>query len=210
MTTEVYDNKNEVDFLPFCDDESIRVNMSIPWVKDGFRYATNSRIMVMQFTGEPDTPEGEKPFPNAASVRDSFLNVNANTPWPESFPDCPTCGKSGMVEVFECGNCGGMGYQECNLGHEHDCDFCDGTGNAKGRFRRGESRFDICDDMRRCAVKIGGRSFQRYLIRMIEDHLPGPFVYAVKSESEDNPAIMVIECGEGIRAILAGLDDKRL
>ncbi len=30
----------------------------------------------------------------------------------------------------KCGECGGTGYQECDLGHDHDCEECDGSGDA--------------------------------------------------------------------------------
>jgi len=33
----------------------------------------------------------------------------------------------------KCGECHGKGYQECDLGHEHDCEECDGSGNAPDR-----------------------------------------------------------------------------
>ena len=31
----------------------------------------------------------------------------------------------------ECPDCQGYGYQECDLGHEHDCEECNGTGKIQ-------------------------------------------------------------------------------
>jgi RecJ-like exonuclease len=30
----------------------------------------------------------------------------------------------------KCDECGGKGYLECDLGHDHDCEECDGSGDA--------------------------------------------------------------------------------
>jgi len=39
------------------------------------------------------------------------------------------------VSLFpdKCPECHGKGYEECDLGHEHDCEECDGSGNAPDR-----------------------------------------------------------------------------
>ncbi len=30
----------------------------------------------------------------------------------------------------KCDECGGIGYQECDLGHDHDCEECAGSGDT--------------------------------------------------------------------------------
>lgn len=30
----------------------------------------------------------------------------------------------------QCGYCGGKGYHECDLGHSHDCEYCEGEGKT--------------------------------------------------------------------------------
>lgn len=36
------------------------------------------------------------------------------------------------VSGVECGSCSGSGEQECDMGHYHDCEECDGSGTKEG------------------------------------------------------------------------------
>lgn len=47
---------------------------------------------------------------------------------------CETCDNEGTVEreVDSCRTCSGEGTLECDLGHEHECEDCGGTGASDG------------------------------------------------------------------------------
>lgn len=38
-------------------------------------------------------------------------------------------------DVEDCTYCNGRGYQECNLGHEHECEACKGTGCVESKTK---------------------------------------------------------------------------
>lgn len=40
--------------------------------------------------------------------------------------ECPECDGVGLG--MDCSSCDGEGYEECSLGHEHECDRCGGEG----------------------------------------------------------------------------------
>lgn len=58
-----------IDLQPFCSkDTGFRHALHGPWVKDGFRCATDGRIVIRIPTlGEPDT-QGERPYPPTDDV----------------------------------------------------------------------------------------------------------------------------------------------
>jgi hypothetical protein len=45
----------------------------------------------------------------------------------------------------ECGECSGFGWRECNMGHEHDCDNCDGDGKIMDECEEASQRTQVGD-----------------------------------------------------------------
>lgn len=123
----------EIDLLPFCctyDERMIK-----PFVMGGKRYATNGVIAIeVDAAGEPDTPltgGNRVDLPDARKAfADTWDEEATFRPWPaESHVmgkvECPQC------EHVTCKECGGEGFEVCDLGHEHDCDTCDGYGEIR-------------------------------------------------------------------------------
>lgn len=129
MTTQT------IDLLPFCCQHLERIMK--PFVMGGKRYATDARICIeVDATGESDTPlTGSKRVdpPDAhKAFADTWDEENTFRPWPAESHiigkvDCPEC------ENVTCKDCDGEGFQVCDLGHEHDCDTCDGDGEIRNR-----------------------------------------------------------------------------
>lgn len=121
--------KPTIDLTPFCDpDTSSRYALDQPWVVDGWRYATDGRIMVrIPATGEPDSPKppDEKKRPkDVASIVESLTGDNWQ-PWPAIKP-CRICDGKGK-HLEDCENCEGTGTcKSCNCGHKHQCGDCKG------------------------------------------------------------------------------------
>lgn len=74
----------QIDLQPFCDTEDVRYALSTPWVKGGWRYATDGRICVRVTTDEADSPtynEDGLKRPGADRLFDDFP--------PDGFEDMP-------------------------------------------------------------------------------------------------------------------------
>jgi hypothetical protein len=94
-----------IDLTRFCDPEIRRYDMSRPITLGGFTYATDARILIRVPTlNEPDSPPGEKPFPDCSKQLD-WVNQPCDLEW-LPFPaepafygtaagwcECPTCGE---------------------------------------------------------------------------------------------------------------------
>ena len=170
----------EVDFTPFCEtDPDCRYPALLkPFVIGGIRLATNSRMAVFQPTSEPDSlfPLGSV-VPRLEKIYSEIVGVECENDWPETFPDCPSCGQAGEVSVFICQQCKGECYLTCDLGHDHDCDKC----NCRGTTKTGTSQeARPCYD-EDCPVSIGGQWFNRRFIQII-GNLPRPLKWGVNGE----------------------------
>jgi hypothetical protein len=105
----------------FCAKEPARYDMKTPWVLNGYKYATNGRAAARHKADEPNSPptsEGSRPPCGTLFVvtpQTRFVLTE-----PEKMPPAPK----------RCGWCEGTGGRECNLGHFHDCESCDGRGKA--------------------------------------------------------------------------------
>ena len=124
-----------IDMLQFCDQYAER--MMTPFVIGGKLYATDARIAVeVDATGEPDTPTTGNNRTDPPNVQKVFETTWDGTevfkPWPAEAPiigeiDCPQC------ENIVCKDCDGEGILECDMGHDHDCETCDGYGEIRNR-----------------------------------------------------------------------------
>lgn len=117
------------DAMRFCDSESSRYGLGAPFtLPSGMLCASDTRVLIIfpadWHDGTKDL-DGRKPQIDA--VMSGWDLVTEWRPFTE-LPDCAECGNSGEVEEILCDTCHGAGSEECNLGHEHDCDDCDGCG----------------------------------------------------------------------------------
>lgn len=199
-TTEAFDLSR------FCDvSENYRYLLNTPWVKGGFRYATDCRIMVVEPTEDPDTvPPEDKSLPNAALVVESFSSVVCDIEWPETFAACPSCGQTGTQQVWRkvCAECNGEGVHECDLGFDHECVVCRGKGvkESSTQFVGAGLHFSDCED-EACAVHFGGFFFSRRRVVLLGT-LPRPMKVGFQ---DVEGGAMVVQCENGLRGILMGI-----
>ena len=154
-----------------CDPESTR--FSKPYHDGTGLYVTDGRLLLS--FGDIEPPEG---MPCNVKVDGKWQIEEPHRKPPErseelllrvvtgilSVPavDGPPEGCNHLWETMqECGPCGGLGYQECDLGHEHDCVDCRGTGQF----------LQSCDEAGE-GVEILGEEFARRYVWVI-GKLPG-------------------------------------
>lgn len=128
--------KNAIDLTPFCDpDTSSRYALDQPWVVDGWRYATDGKVLVrVPATGEPDTPPHPEGKRRPGKVHEIVPPVDGKwLPWPE-IASCEKCEGSLKIECESC--CGDGQCENCKCGQCHNCGKCDGIGKVD---------CDLCD-----------------------------------------------------------------
>lgn len=173
---------HEIDLQPFCLEWENKRMMHVPFVRDGFRCATDSRILIAIPTDEPETDANTVDVRKVIDRESLIANFRQ---WPAEFNVCPDCGSVADDEPklvqTRCDECGGLGVVECDYWHDHDCEDCDGTGRVMERME--------CDKTA-CPVHIDDRTYDRKYIRMI-DRLPKPLTFALTFDG------MLIVRGEG-------------
>lgn len=130
----------DIDLTPFCGKDVTRYRIDSPFVRGGYKYATNAYMAVRVKCDEPDTPkpEGQK-FPCMDLIFADFDGFNGEfAPWPkakyeDSDEECGTCNGVGMICTKKCQECNGEGTIECYAcGHEKECDECGCDGYVGG------------------------------------------------------------------------------
>jgi hypothetical protein len=102
----------------------------VPWIKDGYLYATNGHVAVrtpmplMNSTG--DFPPASTLNWNASDYLDEAIELSEPGPLLDR-SKCKACDGKGNVDKKVCTSCEG-GEIECNLGHYHECEECNGDG----------------------------------------------------------------------------------
>ena len=119
----------------FSDPTYSRYDLTKQCVRNGWRYATDARILCRIKTNEPDCEpvreDGSKSrFPDVAGVMKPHEEAFG---FPSEFSTltripCKVSNDTGLVTV-SCDRCGGSGICECRCGDEHDCGYCDGVGH---------------------------------------------------------------------------------
>jgi len=124
-----------IDLTRFCADENLRYNLDHPWVRGGYKIATDGRICVRVKTDEPDTVPGEgERYPDIdALFKELDEKIAAWHPMPTALPynapswdNCPVCG--GSAQLGCCPQCGMFGGRDKDL---LDCRHCDGKGTLE-------------------------------------------------------------------------------
>lgn len=173
----------EIDLQPFCEtDKETRYQCILkPWNAGGLRIATDSRMLVVVPTSEPDTKfsEGDRPAPDVTDIYADGLATVCDKPWPETFSKCPTCGQSGLVNKYFCSRCDGIGFHTCNLGHDHDCRTCRGKGYTDHGSPENAIAHECEDDF--CPVFLDGSKFNRSRLQRFAK-LPQPILYGMKED----------------------------
>jgi hypothetical protein len=150
----------------FCTDEG---KLASPWHCDGWVYATNGRVLVrVRAVGVWGNATG---VPSAAQLFDgSHGTAGAEYDVPEV-----------QAETACCKRCCGGGWVECNLGHDHECPDCDGSGE-KGSWP---------------LVMVGPRCFYGRNLWLIR-HLPGVKLWIDPELSSSIACYVAWDGGEGL------------
>lgn len=195
-----------IDLQQFCDVESGRYAIDAPFTVDGVTYATNSRILVWVETGDADTavPEGKRRLNVAAIVPEKWPTTGWE-PWPEWNGESTMreCGcHNGKVDQSECLTCNGTGELECDLGHEHECDDCDGEG-VVGSGRNCPECNGKGKRMQRYANRVGGALIAAEYDEKIRALPNARFI----SKGKEQPVLFEFDGGRGM--VMAIREPKR-
>jgi hypothetical protein len=190
-----------IDLKPFCDKQDFRYAFSNPFVKDGFRYATDSRICVRIPSSEPNTipPEKKKDCPGVNVVFDNFpsegfrnideLIAGREASGPYDMRDCD-CG-----ELNECHKCLGSGTQCCpHCDQDMDCEDCDGTGEALQAAYNCQ-KCNGSGEVPNMLCKVGDRWYAEHYLNLIRTL---PDVQCAAMDGEKMLAFRFADSGQGV------------
>jgi len=114
-------------FAPYCSIDPLRPDMHDIFKEGGKHFATDGHTLI--YIDEAICPDLAEENPK--SPMPSKLPIDKRTP---TFQISTTK----LIEVLktaqqineriDCVECEGEGYQECNLGHDHECEYSDGNG----------------------------------------------------------------------------------
>lgn len=110
-------------FNDFCAKEDGRYKLTQPWVKGGYRYATDGRSIVREATTDADWSPPDTTPPNAASLEWDRRTIDT-IKLPRLIAGAP---------LGKCNFCNGLGLHQCkndSCRHECQCDACDGNGQV--------------------------------------------------------------------------------
>lgn len=174
-----------------------------PWtiVVDGFTCSAATDGMRALFIADPRSPYPAEPHPSAFTtlLRTDTGCLNA--------PELSRAGLLAMVGGGEpvdwgtpCQDCHGQGLRICNLGHEHDCGACGGSGSESGAnsyLSRRPKPLSITDGDRSVTIDM-------QLLRGLIENLPGDPIRVVVSLQD--------KCffyGDGWELVVATLHHER-
>lgn len=142
----------DMDIKKFCADADGRFPLSKPWVKDGWRYATDGRIAVREPTDEPDSPWAFYDVGAVFAVRPlakekAMAVIPAHDGKVENW-ERPAC----VVAENPPESCGR--YGDCSYSEDEEC-----TNTVKGRTHANQC--------------FGGKSWSGGQIALVNEQLPG-------------------------------------
>lgn len=124
---EIYD---EV-FKLYCTTDGLRPLLQNPFKQNGYYLATDAYNICMLKSDLIDLEYGELEKPDCMKWIDL---INDNFKYSLSIAELKSKLVFKMIDDFDyvkCKRCNGDGYEECDLGHEHDCEECEGQGEIK-------------------------------------------------------------------------------
>lgn len=112
----------------FVGNDELRPLLNQAFKQDGYYYSTDAHSM-MRVDGSFDLEISEQDKPNAGAVIKQakthepieIIISELDAHLTEITPKVP--------DEKDCYACNGVGYEECDLGHEHECDICNGDGS---------------------------------------------------------------------------------
>lgn len=115
------------------DDQDGRYTLTKPWIRNGFVYATDGRILVRQATKQADTTD-DKPPGGAEHMFDESKPRGKSIPLPDigmELGDRLVCEKcKGKNSSKTCSECNGEGSHVCpTCSHAKPCRACEGEGD---------------------------------------------------------------------------------
>ncbi len=177
-----------IDLKPFCDYEDGRYALTTPWVKGGWRYATDGRICVRTPTTEPDSPkynEDGLKRPDAAGLFSRFPDSGfyelPATLDEETSRDEDAWRECDCAEWIQCPRCKGDMCERCEYEGQvikaaKGCKMCGGRGKLPHVYQR-----------------IGNEWFDRWYIAKVRA-LPGVTVRSL----DENRLAFVFDGGQGL------------
>jgi hypothetical protein len=115
----------------FCDKTHCREAFHHPFMQDSSVYATDGYGMIwlpateIKSLNKLDKPNASNAIPDYKDIEPTIIDVAKMR---ELIDDmCPRIDEMTDGSV-ECDRCDGDGFEECDLGHEHECEECDGDG----------------------------------------------------------------------------------
>ena len=114
----------------FCAEEDGRYRISKPWVKSGWRYATDGRVVVrVPAPGEPDE-SGDRLLDGGHWFGEfNFHAARCTEPFPAHDGRTIEQACDNEAHMKECPDCNGSGTCRCpRCEHPHDCPECKGNG----------------------------------------------------------------------------------
>lgn len=182
--------KQQINWGLFCDPFSTRFALREPWINNGIKYATNSRVLIAIPTDEPDTPEDGLRRPNCESVLEAIEKPGESVLWPIDLHKCGLC--QGSFKTT-CDECHGVGWRECDMGHEHACSNCDDDGKQ------------TCED---CSVEVVQMGVHRisHMLVAITRTLPGIVGWSLVGAKHTDP--LYFRFGNGGRGAVMGMADR--
>jgi hypothetical protein len=165
----------------FCDMNSARSpHFAAPWVCDGWRYATDGRIVIRRPTYENEVPREHFPSCSVPKVFDGFPACEHAITFSDEKQEvkCEACRGVGMM-TETCGTCEGSGNHVCVCGRRHKCGVCGGKGYTK---KVPHEECPVCLGKRRLAFPadqfIFGNLFSGIYLGRIIKYLPAPCLHS--------------------------------
>jgi hypothetical protein len=161
----------------FCDPKVVRFDLSKPFYKNGYKFATNGAILIMQ-SHEP-LDNGDRSLPKMED-----MISKANVPCEATPADCPKCEKCNdtfgdwVNGCFDCDNtgncieCDGRGETVCSCcGQDADCEECSGSGkcgSCKGSAKGETPYFVKCECNGKSFEWLPGILVDRHYCRLLQ------------------------------------------
>lgn len=162
---------NIEDLQKYCADDTSRTEITKPFTRGEYTYATNGHILIRV----PRLPE----VTNTSSVDIGRLSFNGEVyfPIPDVDPPkyipCKECGGSGVIKT--CPECDGEGevvFDNCYNEYSCECKTCDGTGKLPSDNKNNE-KCNRCSGtgkvIERENVIVAGRKYDKEYIAMLRD-----------------------------------------